>query len=256
MTHQLPDGLTTSPGISRVTSAWERGQSPSSQPYLRNVNSAWGACTPAPLPASRRSAHFKLLGIPKGPHATACGAPSRSSELKGQGARPCKGGRIKRRIISCAQLGTEHMNVQEQIKEYIASQPEPKRSDMRELHRLTLQMSPECKLWFFDGKDSKNHTVSNPTIGYGFHTIKYANGKSREFFQISVSENKTGISVYILGLKDKKYLGKTYGNKLGKASVTGYCIRFEALKDINIDTLEAAIRHGLAAQNEKGKLMK
>ena len=131
------------------------------------------------------------------------------------------------------------MNVQEQIKKYIASQPEPKRSDMRDLHRLTLQVSPECKLWFFDGKDSKNHTVSNPTIGYGFHTIKYANGKSREFFRIGVSGNKTGISVYILGLKDKKYLAKTYGKKLGKASVTGYCIRFKALKDINIDTLEA-----------------
>jgi len=47
------------------------------------------------------------------------------------------------------------MNVQEQIKKYITSQPEPKRSDMRELHRLTLQVSPECKLWFFDRKDSK-----------------------------------------------------------------------------------------------------
>jgi hypothetical protein len=109
---------------------------------------------------------------------------------------------------------------------------------------------PECKLWFFDGKNSKNETVSNPTIGYGFHTIKYASGQSREFFQIGVSANKTGISVYILGLKDKKHLAKTYGKKLGKASVTGYCIRFKALKDVNIDTLEAAIRYGLA-QNEK-----
>jgi hypothetical protein len=38
--------------------------------------------------------------------------------------------------------------------------------------------------------------------------------------------------------------------------VTGYCIRFKAIKDTNIDTLEAAIRYGLAAQNEKGKLTK
>ena len=147
----------------------------------------------------------------------------------------------------------EHMNVQEQIRRYIGSQPEPKRSDMRELHRLTLQVSPESKLWFFDGKDSKDHAVFNPTIGYGFHTIKYANGKSRESFQIGVSGNKTGISVYILGLQDKTYLAKTYGKKLGKATVTGYCIRFKALKDINIDTLEAAIRSGLTAQNEKAK---
>ena len=95
------------------------------------------------------------------------------------------------------------MNVQEQIKKHIASQPEPKRSDMQELHRLTLQVSPDCKLWFFDGKDSTDHTVFNPTIGYGLHTIKYANGKSRESFQIGLSANKTGISVYILGLEDK-----------------------------------------------------
>src|SRR3984885_1333954 len=101
------------------------------------------------------------------------------------------------------------MNVQEQIKNYITSQPEPKRSDMRELHRLTLEVSPECKLWFSNGKDSKNHTLSNPTIGYGFHTIKYANGKSREFFQIGVGGKKTRISVQNLGLKDKKYLAKT-----------------------------------------------
>ena len=59
------------------------------------------------------------------------------------------------------------MNVQEQIKEYITSQPEPKRSDMQELHRIILQVMPACKLWFLDGKNSENKTVSNPNIGYG-----------------------------------------------------------------------------------------
>ena len=142
------------------------------------------------------------------------------------------------------------MNVQEQINEYIASQPEPKRSDMQQLHRLTLQVSPECKLWFDNGKNSENKTVSNPTIGYGFYTIKYADGKTRDFFQIGLSANKTGISVYILGIKDKTYLAKTYGKELGKASVTGYCIRFNHLKDININILEAAIRYGFEVTSE------
>jgi len=136
------------------------------------------------------------------------------------------------------------MNVQEQIKKYITSQPEPKQSDMQELHRLILQLSPGCKLWFLDGKNSENKTVSNPNIGYGFYIIKYADGTTREFYQIGMSANTTGISVYILGLKDKKYLAVTYGKKLGKASVTGYCIKFKTLKDINIDTLEAAMRYG------------
>ena len=137
------------------------------------------------------------------------------------------------------------MSVQEQIKKYITSQPEPKRSEMQELHRHILQVLPGCKLWFVDGKNSEGKTVSNPNIGYGLYTIKYANGETKEFFQIGVSANTTGISVYVLGLKDKTYLAKTYGKKLGKASVTGYCIKFKTLKDINMDILEAAIRYGV-----------
>src|SRR5260221_13042509 len=136
------------------------------------------------------------------------------------------------------------MNVQEQIQKYITNQPEPKRGDMQALHRTILEVMPACKLWFLDGKDSENKTVSNPNIGYGIQTIKYADGTTREFYQIGLSANKTGISVYILGIKDKTYLAKTYGKKLGKASVTGYCIRFKTLKDINIDILEGAIRYG------------
>jgi hypothetical protein len=137
------------------------------------------------------------------------------------------------------------MNVQDQIEEYIASQPEPKRSDMQELHRIILQIKPACKLWFLDGKNSENKTVSNPNIGYGSYTIKYADGTTREFYQIGLSANKTGISIYILGIKDKKYLAQTYGKKLGKATVSGYCIRFKTLKDINTDILEAAIQYGV-----------
>ena len=137
------------------------------------------------------------------------------------------------------------MNLQEQIDEYITSQPEPKRSDMQELHRIILQVMPACKLWFLDGKNSENKTVSNPNIGYGSHTIKYADGTTREFYQVGLSANKTGISVYILGIKDKTYLAQTYGKKLGKASVSGYCIRFKTLKDINTDILEASIRYGV-----------
>ncbi len=137
------------------------------------------------------------------------------------------------------------MKVQEQIKKYITSQPKPKQSDMEALHHIILQIMPACKLWFLDGKNSENKTVSNPNIGYGSQTIKYADGKTREFYQIGISANKTGISVYILGIKDKKYLAEAYGKTLGKASVSGYCIQFKTLKDINIDILEAALRYGI-----------
>jgi hypothetical protein len=141
------------------------------------------------------------------------------------------------------------MDIQGQITEYISGQPEPKRSDLQTLHRLILDIKPTCKLWFLDGKNSENKIVSNPNIGYGFQTIKYADGKTREFYQVGISPNKTGISVYILGIDDKTYLAKTYGKKIGKASVTGYCIKFKTLKDVNIEILEEAIRYGFEHQS-------
>jgi hypothetical protein len=142
------------------------------------------------------------------------------------------------------------MNVQEQIEAYINSQPEPKRSDMQALHRFILQVLPGSKLWFLDGKNSENKTVSNPNIGYGYYTIRYADGKTKEFYQIGMSANTTGISIYILGIKDKKYLAQTYGKEIGKASVTGYCIKFNSVKDINTDILEAAISYGAGITSE------
>jgi hypothetical protein len=137
------------------------------------------------------------------------------------------------------------MNMQKQITEYIATQPEPKRREMRELHDTILALMPACKLWLLDGKDEKGKTVSNPNIGYGSQTIKYANGKTKEFYQIGVSANTTGISVYIMGINDKKYLTRTFGQELGKASVTGYCIKFKTLADIKVDVLKAAIQYGI-----------
>lgn len=139
------------------------------------------------------------------------------------------------------------MNMEAQIEAYIASQPEQKRSDMQALHRLILGIMPECELWFLDGKNPDGKVVSNPNIGYGLCTLKYADGSSRAFYQIGLSANTSGISVYIMGLDDKTYLSETFGDKIGKASVTGYCIKFKSLKDIQIAVLEEAIRHGLGA---------
>ena len=141
------------------------------------------------------------------------------------------------------------MTIQQQIDTYITSQPDPKRSDLQALHRLLLRVSPACQLWFTDGKNSEGKVVANPNIGYGVYTIQYADGTSREFYRVGLSANTTGISVYILGIKDKTYLATTYGKEIGKASVTGYCIKFKTLKDIHLDILEAAIRYGLEAHS-------
>lgn len=138
------------------------------------------------------------------------------------------------------------MSTREQIKAYLDTQPEPKRGEMRTLHSAIMKRMPKCKLWFLDGKDDKGKVVTNPNVGYGLLLMQYAGGKTREFYQVGMSGNTSGISIYIMGLKDKKYLAQTYARKLGKASVTGYCIKFKALGDIDIDVLGAAIEDGVA----------
>ena len=140
------------------------------------------------------------------------------------------------------------MDTRERVEAYLAGQPEPKQTDLRQLHARMLADFPECRLWFDDGTNEDGKVVSNPNIGYGSYTIRYADGTTKEFYRIGLSANKTGISVYILGLEDKAYLAKTFGPTLGKASLTGYCIKFKSMKDIDIDVLQAAIRFGFEAQ--------
>jgi hypothetical protein len=138
------------------------------------------------------------------------------------------------------------VDVNAQIGGYLASQPERRRGDMQALHHMLLRLMPGGRLWFLDGKGEDGRMVSNPNIGYGLLTRTYADGRTREFYQVGLSATTTGISVYIMGLDDRKYLAETYGGRLGKASVTGYCIRFSALRNIDLAVLEEAIRDAVA----------
>lgn len=133
-----------------------------------------------------------------------------------------------------------------QISDYLAAQPERKRGEMEALHDMMLRLMPGCRLWFLDGKDEGGRTVSNPNIGYGLRTVTYADGRTRELYQVGLSANTTGISVYVMGLDDRTYLAESYGGELGKARVTGYCIKFRTLRDIDLAVLEAAVRDGVA----------
>ncbi|MGH9946789.1 MAG: DUF1801 domain-containing protein [Pyrinomonadaceae bacterium] len=102
---------------------------------------------------------------------------------------------------------------------------------------------------FLDGKDGDGKTVSSEAASVcGKHT----DGSVSEFYRIGLTATTSGISVYILGIEDKKYLAETYAAGLGKATVTGYCIRFAGLKDINTDVLKAAVAFGFEKRHEKG----
>jgi hypothetical protein len=141
------------------------------------------------------------------------------------------------------------MSVREQIDRYISDQSPAKREELRDLHRRILEISPGAKLWFLDGRNDNGKVVSNPNIGYGSEALSYAAGGSRAFYKIGLSANTSGISVYVIGLKDKKYLSETYGSRLGKAKITGYCIRFRSVRDVDLGVLEGVVADALGPRS-------
>jgi len=137
------------------------------------------------------------------------------------------------------------MNVHEQIARYISDLPRSKSEEMLDLHRRITSMSPDCRLWFLDGRNADGKVVSNPNIGYGAQMIRYAKGGQREFYKVGLSANESGISIYIMGVDDKTYLAETYGSRLGKATITGYCIRFRTAKGLDAGVLDEIIAEAL-----------
>ena len=137
-----------------------------------------------------------------------------------------------------------------QINNFISTLSPEKQREIQILHSQIVDRFPTIRLWFDTGLNEENKAVTNPSIGYGFQTLRYAKGNTREFFQIGISPTKSGISVYILGLSDKTYLVNTYKESIGKAKITGYCIAFKSLKDIQLDILLTAIEDGIRQTRE------
>ncbi|NQE61851.1 DUF1801 domain-containing protein [Caulobacter sp. RHG1] len=140
------------------------------------------------------------------------------------------------------------MDVRERIDGYIGEQSAAKRQQLLDLHQRILEISPDARLWFLDGRDDSGKVVSNPSIGYGEVALDYANGTSRTFYRVGLSANTSGLSIYVMGLKDKTYLSETYGARLGKAKITGYCVRFRSVNDLDLQVLEALFADALGAQ--------
>ncbi len=152
---------------------------------------------------------------------------------------------IERLSNSPHTFATIAMKIEAQIQSYIDQIPVDKQGDISALHQLIIALKPGCKLWFFEGKDEDGKVVSNPNIGYGNHLIVYKNGSSKAFYKLGISANSTGISMYVMGTPSKDYLNEKYGQNLGKAKITGYCIKFKSLKDLDLNELNTLISQEL-----------
>ena len=114
---------------------------------------------------------------------------------------------------------------------YIDAVPEPKRSELRQLHDLIRRTVPRFPV-----------VVVGNMIGYGPYHYRYESGREGEATRIALAANKTGISVYVAVVDDKGYLAEQAGRRLGKANVGKSCIRVKRLADLDLAVLEEVLR--------------
>ena len=136
--------------------------------------------------------------------------------------------------------------VQSQIQSHFEKLENLKSIELQQLHKLIVTTNPTCKLWFDNGINDEGKVVTNPTIGYGLQTLHYAKGETKKFFQIGICATTTGISIYLIGLKDKNMLKETFSPSIGKAKITGYCVKYKRLSELNPESLTKLILFGFS----------
>ena len=121
-------------------------------------------------------------------------------------------------------------------KEYIEGVAEPRRSELRELHRLITRTAPKLKAKLWGGM-----------IGYGSYHYRYATGREGDWFVVGLMSRKGGISFYACLGDGKQYIAEKYKRQLPKASIGRSCIRFRRLADVDLRVLAKIIRENEAA---------
>lgn len=129
------------------------------------------------------------------------------------------------------------MNTQAQIDAYLQSVNELQKADLLLLSDLLSNNFINPILSFNTGIDENGKRVSNPSIGFGQYNHVFSNGVSKKLFQVGISANTGGISIYLLGLPKTSNLKSTFGAALGQAQITGYCIKFKSTRKINTECL-------------------
>jgi hypothetical protein len=136
-------------------------------------------------------------------------------------------------VVAAAASGGGYNTIDEYIEKIVPSDG-GRRNDVRALHQLVTRLAPALDVNIADFKD---------TIAYGKYQYKYKSGKEGYWYKIGISCGGKQISFHCCGLIEGKYILESYGrHQVGKnCSVGKSCIRFKALHDLNIPTVEKII---------------
>lgn len=115
--------------------------------------------------------------------------------------------------------------------EYIASLEEPRKSEIKNLHKLIRKTVPDLKPHMKFGM-----------LGYGTYHYKYASGREGDWMIIGLANQKNYISLYACMSDGRQYVAEKHKKELPKASIGKSCIRFKKLKDVDLDVITKLLK--------------
>ena len=130
------------------------------------------------------------------------------------------------------------------IEAFIASLPEPRRSDMAALHDAIATAVPELR-------PELSERGSMRGIGYGSYHYRYPTGREGDAPVIALANNKQYISLYVMGAKDDQYVAESYADRLPTANIGKSCVRFRRLDGVDLDVVAQLVRDGLQALRDE-----
>ncbi len=124
------------------------------------------------------------------------------------------------------------------VSDYIDSlKSETQRDDCRAIAKLMKSITKkEAIMW------------GSAIIGFGTYPLVYANGKKADWPILAFSPRKDKTTIYLMGDFDNK---QALLKKLGKHKMSGSCLHFKTLNDIDKSTLKALLAGSYRAVKKK-----
>jgi hypothetical protein len=120
-------------------------------------------------------------------------------------------------------------------EEFLGSAPAERRELLRAVHDTITAAAPELDQWIWRGKmwGGTDQTI----LGYGHFDYVNSSKEKVEWFLIGLANQKAHVSLYVNAVRDKKYLGQVYAERLGKVKLGSASISFKKLLDIDLQVL-------------------
>jgi len=115
--------------------------------------------------------------------------------------------------------------------EYINSLEEPRKTEIKKLHRLICKTVPNLKPHMKYGM-----------LGYGTYHYKYASGREGDWLIIGLANQKNYISLYACLSDGKQYVAEKHKKDLPKSNIGKSCVRFRKLEDVDLNVIKLILK--------------